>query len=79
MWSEGEGREGERETDLFSIHNCSRVQIDVDSIPVLANFKTIHLYIQVSIIIIGQFDGRRGYGRGDCNHNNIIIKSVLRA
>ena len=38
---------GERErANLFSVHNRSRVKIDVDSIPVLTNFKTIHLYIQ---------------------------------
>jgi hypothetical protein len=48
---EGKGekeREKER-ADLFSIHNCSRVQIDVDSIPVLTNFKTIHLHVQINV------------------------------
>ena len=44
-----EKKEKERErANLFSVHNRSRVKIDVDSIPVLANFKTIHLYIQIN-------------------------------
>ena len=43
-------RERERERlDLFSIHNRSRMQIDVDSIPVLTNFKTIHLQVHVQV------------------------------
>ena len=42
------GREGGERANLFSVHNRSRVKIDVDSIPVLANFKTIHLYIQIN-------------------------------
>ena len=47
-------KERERERlDLFSIHNRSRMQIDVDSIPVLTNFKTIHLQVQVNL---GQYN-----------------------
>ena len=42
------GGGGER-ADLFSVHNSSRVQIDVDSIPVLTNFKMIHLYTQINV------------------------------
>ena len=42
------GRGGGERANLFSVHNRSRVKIDVDSIPVLANFKTIHLYIQIN-------------------------------
>ena len=45
-----EERERERQrADLFSVHNRSRVQIDVDSIPVLTNFKTIYLHIQINV------------------------------
>ena len=40
------GREGERERerDLFSVHNCSRMQVDVHTVLVSTNFKTIHLH-----------------------------------
>ena len=50
-WEEREReREKERQrADLFSVHNRSRVQIDVDSIPVLTNFKTIYLHIQINV------------------------------
>ena len=45
-------RERERERlDLFSIHNRFRMQIDVDSIPVLTNFKTIHLQVHVQVTL----------------------------
>ena len=42
-----QGRERERaESDLFSIHNCSRMQVhvDVDTVLVFTDFKMIHLY-----------------------------------
>ena len=41
-----QGRERDRaraESDLFSIHNCSRMQVDVDTVLVFTDFKMIHL------------------------------------
>ena len=47
-YGQREGERGREKANLFSVHNSSRVKIDVDSIPILANFKTVHLYIQIN-------------------------------